>query len=263
MKKTLFIQYYESLLDTFTKYLHKVAEDAQTEDIHQLRVSIKKLRAIWTLTELVSDRKWKKKKHFALFNKLFSTAGKLREAQINQELIRNYSSRLEDYKLQLGMIEFKQLKKLKKRIKQFDQARLEDLNRTLIKKINTISDDYVLTIAKQHVSAFKLNTTGLEEDSDNNDQLHDIRIALKAIQEILFIIKKLGNSKDSEKKLKKIKVLNEAIGTWHDYDVLIDSLQKYHEENSEEVSSLIEQISTEQVARSMKLIRSIRKSPWY
>lgn len=258
MKKNLFIQHYDSLLETFYFYFHKVEEGGDMEDIHQLRVSIKKLRAIWSLADIMLNGKWKKKKHQKLFKKLFDNAGMIREAQINLGLIAQMDdSELAEYSAHLKKLEDKGLIKLLNQIDRFDTSKLDSLNRELFKHLSKTSEEKILKHTESYISLRFKKIEKLLSKPLTNKQLHKIRILLKGIHELFTIIQELDLQNDLSELLEEIKTLNHEIGIWHDYTVLNTSLEKFHQTPSEKVKTVIKDISSEQINRATELIQSI------
>jgi CHAD domain-containing protein len=64
------------------------------EDIHQLRATIKKIKAIWMLIDEITGSRISKQDYTDLISPLFKTAGVVREAQINGMLLQQKRSAL-------------------------------------------------------------------------------------------------------------------------------------------------------------------------
>ena len=65
------LEYYDRNARSFLQYLKKTQRQLQEEPIHQLRVHIKRMRAILELMEISSQGKFKKKTTFQPFLKVF------------------------------------------------------------------------------------------------------------------------------------------------------------------------------------------------
>ena len=87
MRKSRLIQHYNDKQASFHLYFKRTFERQGIEDIHKLRLNIKKLRATLSLMELASHGMLNKKRYFALFSKLFDEAGEVWEAQVSLGMI--------------------------------------------------------------------------------------------------------------------------------------------------------------------------------
>ena len=71
----------------FKTYFDHTMERQGVEDVHQLRVFIKRIRTVLSLTQIFSGEGFNKKPHFELFSPLFRKAGLLREIHVNEALL--------------------------------------------------------------------------------------------------------------------------------------------------------------------------------
>ncbi len=86
------VEYYRRQLGQYRQYLLQASHDPAPEVIHELRLSIKRLKTLYYLTEFI-DPSFKLKKRFAAFNAIFSPAGALRDIDIAIELLSNITSK--------------------------------------------------------------------------------------------------------------------------------------------------------------------------
>jgi len=63
--------------------MRRISKELKPDEIHRLRVSIKRIKAVYQLLEEFSNGKFNAGKHYSIFKKIFNEAGKLREVQIN------------------------------------------------------------------------------------------------------------------------------------------------------------------------------------
>ena len=83
MKKNLLNHYVDNQLNSIEQNLIQFNKDKKPECLHQLRVSIKRIKAIISFAEEVFKEKYSKSELKPLFNK----AGKIRELQIHIHLL--------------------------------------------------------------------------------------------------------------------------------------------------------------------------------
>ena len=87
MQDSALNELFESHLSSFREYSEKTFHGQEMEDIHQLRVSIKKIRSLLDLFIKTFKTNIRKKEYYSLLKEIFQSAGKVREIQINKELI--------------------------------------------------------------------------------------------------------------------------------------------------------------------------------
>lgn len=265
MKKNQIIPHYERHLAAFHEHFNNTQQRQKMEDIHQMRVSVKKLRAIWSLIEIVSHGKWKKKAHYALFRRLYQAAGKLRETQVNLKMAKQFKvAYLRPYIEYLERSEKVFSKNLALRMPKFDKEEFEILNSKLIKKMANMTDELVVQEAIAFVVKKSKIVQKLRDQPHDDEKLHKIRIHLKAVNQILTIIKELGTSKVLSSIQGQVKLLNSHIGKWHDYYELQESIKRFlpqstGKKNTRLMNKLIERIENKQIERQEKIYQRIDK----
>ncbi len=266
MRQGVLIDRYNKLSESFQLYFNKTLEDQGIEDIHQLRVTIKKLRAIWSLMESASGGKWTKKEHFAHTSKLFAEAGKVREAQVNLSMIAKYKVQyLIPYAEYLGGIQKSATERLLREMKAFDSKKLDHLN----KELHGFMKKYTSENAFRYSICFLLKEIvkvhRLSDELPDDRKLHKIRIHLKAVAEILNIITKLKARSGLKMYLRKIKSINEHIGNWHDHIILVKSIKQFvkkdrTKKSNRRLNSFIVRIGNQQASKQEKIINLIRNN---
>lgn len=260
MKKNHISRYYEGQRAHFLDAYKKVRSRPEMEDIHQMRVGIKRLRATWTLFERLTRATWKKKTQFDLIRKLYKAAGNLREAQVNLDLLRAHRvSYLAGYKEQLQRSEPSLTRKLRQRARAFDLKAFNKQNKELLKKMSTVPRETVVQESAEFVLKTNKKIAKLKDKERTDATLHRIRIELKRVHEVLAIIKEL-NPKASLKTLQEeIKSLNTGIGLWHDYEILNSSLRSFEPKGtkSRRLKDYLDRQQARQSARRDKLYQRI------
>lgn len=248
IKASLLSEFFEKRIKTFFIHFENTIDQSGVEDIHQMRVEVKKLRAFFRMLELATDRLYQKKSHFKLLAKIFQPGGRLRETQINLSLIEKYTSYLIPYyKVYLIEREAKQTEKLKIAMNEFDRIELENLN---VQMLHFLEEVELFTFAEK-VKNFVLQELktikSLRPDISNNKILHKIRMHLKA----MGYMTKLLNELRPDQKLVALhaatKPTETLIGNWHDRIVLALSLERFLHRNKDnpnknEITRLIAQI---------------------
>jgi len=218
---------------------------------HRLRVEIKKLNAIFTLTNFCSND-FQRKKTFLPFKEIFDQAGKVRELQIEEEI-------LEKYLFDITLFEYRQSlenKLLVERSSFFDLLG-ENLENRLKNKIEILIP-FLDQINKKKANRFILNRREAIESLVSKvplmtDELHKLRKLLKTLT---YSLDSLGNEKiiGSEEL-----ILIELLGNWHDCDVILMRLEKALTGEKLETTEIeeIEKLKSKIFLKSQELLTEI------
>ncbi|MDN5202713.1 CHAD domain-containing protein [Fulvivirgaceae bacterium BMA10] len=265
MRKNHLIQHYLDKLASFHLYFKRTLEGQEIEDIHQLRVTIKKLRAMYALMELATRGTLKKKECFALFSKLFDEAGKVRDAQVSLSIIERSKARyLVSFAENLRTIQKHANEKLLTSMQAFDFKRLEMLNNKLLQAMKELSVEIVIRESVTYILKEVRNVYVLKDHLPDNRKLHKIRIRLKAVIEILTIMNELDATLRLEELRNNFKSIEKQIGKWHDYIILLASLNYFTNQTRLKskvgyLTNLIGRIETQQEVRQQAIHQSINK----
>lgn len=237
MNDNLLVNYYIELQKMFHHYFEKTLQDQNIENIHQLRVSIKKLKALWSIMQFINPDKWNKKSHKQLLSTIFKPAGRLREVQINYSLIqKNEIQYLKPYKIYLINSQESFKRELLESMRTFDLDQLDGLDKNLLQHFGDLSDETILNSSMMYMKKEIKKVHGFWKRLPDNFILHEIRISLKIIVEVLNIIRIMKPRSGFAKFQNSIKSLNSKIGIWHDQVVLTDSFKNFMIENSSKKS---------------------------
>ncbi len=206
----------ENARNDLDKYFH----DPQVEILHQFRVGIKKIRAVLFQLEEISGGKKIKKCHKQI-KFIFRKAGEIRELQIETAWLEKHRKfdllRLMQYET-----------KLRKKNKQFHGAiplmldTLKKLSRQVEHRLSLLTqqqtDQY---LSKKWQSVLRPLLTNIDES-----HWHETR---KGIKQLVYARNWVSVDTILQKKVKVIFLsldkLQNAIGSWHDLDLLAQKLQ--------------------------------------
>lgn len=245
--KTVLLKYHDDISSSLTKTVTISIDNPGVNNIHNIRVNIKKLRALYKLLERLSGKMFSEKQHAILFKKIFRETGKLRDIQIKTKILDNYKS-AESVKKLFGYIDASKeqaLKSIRNSLADFNfqkYSESENLVKELITELPSaeIENECVKFIIR---SAKKIKRQ--LESEKSTEQIHEIRKLLKelhAASDILFLIKE---SKALKNFLKLVKNTEENLGKWHDNIILLvslseffNNLKKYNESPGKELINL-------------------------
>jgi len=213
--------------------LNAIADGNEKEALHQIRLEIKKIKAILRLIHF-NDKQFRDHKHYRSLRTIFREAGSIRDASLRQELLNQYTQihtpffRSSDKPAQifLGNIpaHIKKLRHEKKR---------------MIKEVSTIKTrTYSLYLHKKNEELTYLLSEGISQK-----ELHGLR---KLIKEINY----LTSVKTKKSKIDPFLIESASlIGHWHDKKIIIpwirshaphekDTIKKLQTESNSDIQQL-------------------------
>lgn len=242
------IEYYLRILSAFSFYFEKTKRDFGVEDLHRLRVEVKKLRALYRFLDASEVIDFNKSDHYTLLTKIFKPGGRLRETQMNEAIIKRYRSyHLSDYETYLNKLKAKQSKKFKKSLKKFDSLTSETLNEHLIEQLSKTEIDALEKDAFLFVNLELEAIRKLRPLIHSDTELHQVRTHTKAMGYIVKLLMELKPSEELAAMQLSAKKSEKLIGNWHDRVVLANSLRRFlnknpHSEDFKHSTKLIMQI---------------------
>ncbi len=217
-------------------YLHKLTERASslidlasnfdTEGIHKLRVTAKKLKMLEGIAETFGDNKNLQIAHQAT-DKLFKKMGAIRNIQIQEQLLAEYlkqtgmrgTALLKDLKGQEEKLE----QHLATWIHQFPQKAFSRLERALKQNLDSAKKRTL----KEHSTKFVEKLEKKFEKAWTKNEFHKARTFLKRIYYAEDFLTKALNKRISSKHHHILDDIGHLLGHWHDRIILADSIQNF------------------------------------
>ncbi len=235
-------QLYQKRLTSFKRNFDLARQRHLVEDIHHLRVDIKKFRAMLRLMQILSPVDDREKSFRKLFSKIFDKAGEVREAQVNLELLKTYElGRNSTLTKRFLIKEREALPVLLKTMETFDSERFEIAHGKQIQKIQNLADEMVET-ASGTLLVQELRKVVSLKYLKSSDQLHKIRIKLKAIVEIFVLLEEVHRHPHLLAFQQEIKQLNQMLGDWHDQQVLLAEICNHEQKYEDPEESKLEMV---------------------
>jgi len=210
--------YFEKQLNAIEIILKKQHHKISKEDIHKLRVAVKKIKCVSALV-LFCDPAFRRKKFMKWFKKIFTAAGKLRELQLEISRLKKlqFSGSLKDYPGHLR----KRLKKKKHFFFSLANGRL----RRKLKKRSKIIYPFFEAVNKTGINKFleekiREMISIIKSKNLKEKEAHKLR---KILKEFYYSISIFGLK---NKQFKNIAGYQELLGQWHNDVVLAGFLQK-------------------------------------
>lgn len=188
--------------------LRSDSEEFSPEDIHVLRVELKRILSVAELLKSVSG-KHGFGKLLAPFRRIFRAAGKVRSAQLEISFIRQF---------QLNRIDAAFIKAIERRIKKRERnfraklkkgvdRELKESGKKLMRRIRTVKEKEVDQVLRSfHKSLIKL----LKTSELSDDELHELRKEIKTRNYLFSAVYGAGLADAHLDRIQK------ELGEWHD-----------------------------------------------
>lgn len=222
--------YYTTETYSFLKHLKKVKTLLNKNNIHKLRVEIKRIHAIFHLLEMLSPKSFNGTDYYACFKNVFKNAGRIREIQVNNICLSQYKlppSAVLEYSKFANDKKKKFKKKLKKAVKSFDIVLLNDSKKEIKKLCEKTTNKIITNRCLQYIKQEASKIKRISVAGNNTETMHKIRIHMKSLGAIAILLYKINADKELEKLLMHIKETEALIGDWHDKVILVSSLEYF------------------------------------
>ena len=227
----LLTQYLTAQQLSFETNLPLINDPLEVEAVHDVRVSIKKIRSLFLLLRFISPDEFDLHKYYSEFKPLFKKLGFLRDVQVQSTLLISYEEKLEenfsDYSTFLKKLDSKQRKKIDKWLPLYAQPDWDHF----FNLIRIIVDSSVMDLIIWKSNMFienKLDEIRELLPAYDNKTLHKIRRLLKEIRYMIDCL--IGFSGENFFDLvmqKNIKLIEDDLGNWHDRVVSAQLLERF------------------------------------
>ncbi len=257
--------YYQQLHNRFCTHLKGVRKAQSIDEVHDIRVSIKKLRVMWMLLGYIKKEKFSKEGLFQIVHKLFKSAGVVRETQINHSLVFKHSYQyLHSFVTELQESLKDKKNALYKQIIKFDLQKFEKDSKKVKLLLSDITVQELIDGCNQFITKEAEIIRELIKSLPDTRRLHKIRIHSRVIREILSLVHEISQSTSVKSELKKIKSINEKLGDWHDIEILIESmiehdLSSMKSQQKRQFRGFISRHETRQKQREKEIAENLKK----
>jgi CHAD domain-containing protein len=242
--KKLF-KYYSQYEKAFIDALKKTKNDCTENNIYIFRVSIKKLKGVYKLLEVL-DKEFDYRNKFEPIKKIFLSAGIIRDSQVNLKRLKYFRKNkrsLDAYiKTQKKSIE-KNSQLFSFDLIDFNTEFLMQTNKVIKKTCKTISQKRILKKIVAFAKARIDKINNLMQAERNNDDIHNIRKYLKEVSALLVLLNLIDEKTFTYQSIFALKLFEDKFGIWHDNFVLHESLENYTKTNNSETPENIEKIN--------------------
>jgi CHAD domain-containing protein len=226
--------YYLHQHTNINRYLEQCIAFPEPELVHQLRLSVKKLRAFNKLTAHLFHSENVEHIHFKHRIKgLFKIAGQLRDIQVQVHLLTVYEEKegIDCIEFSQWLVECEQKKIaafIKKQQGRLNHAGAPPVNEKLGKALLLINEPSIVAGGEAALESMGSKIRKLAGGNISSGNLHQIRKIVKQIRYVISILKgsypDFNYNKISIKSLYEIEV---CTGNWHDCLVRVDLVEKF------------------------------------
>lgn len=206
----------------FRNNFKSLKQSIQEDLIHDMRVSIKRLKLLYVFLDFYFDKQFKADKKFKILRKIFKSVAYLRDIQIQLFLLNDIEQKLNI-----------ELTKWKNELKKKESAEVQ-LIKIKLSKINELKLIKQLKKSKQLIDSIPTNTNIntyiadyfnkcvtdinqiLEKDTIN---YHKVRKKIKALTYLTEI--KIIQKTEQNEELNSLKQMGKLLGDWHDIDIFL------------------------------------------
>jgi CHAD domain-containing protein len=232
VNKDLFIKHIRWLIGEYDKQLRLALKGAKEEPVHELRVMIKRLSALFLFLDEAGIYRKKSSAFFEQLYDFFKSAGNLRDIQVMRSLIVNYRNQvtkdITEYETYLIDKEMTAKDAFFTRSEEYPRQKQIQVIKEIIESVRKYSDE----ILSQKSFAFiikRLDRIDKYLLSPNTAKyLHKIRQTLKQLRYFIEIFQSGSQFFFIEETdYNEIKEIENIIGGWNDRAILIEDITRY------------------------------------
>lgn len=219
------INYFEKQQLLFTEYYNESRRDYTINSVHEMRLCMKRLRALFLFFEALEPDVISTKLLLSSFRKLFKLAGHIRDIQIQKKLALHLEKEMDasypEYIQYLNKNEKKAIKAFEKKMHGYEPENDFDMLRNIISEtISTYPSDNISLRGQTIILDKFILVKKMTRSKLNTVQLHSVRTKLKQIAYLLKIWKGHDNvTQIIPVERVHLQIIEIKLGQWHDYVV--------------------------------------------
>jgi CHAD domain-containing protein len=221
LDKKVFLKKFEKVSKNFYQKLHEYISNPNDENIHDIRVSIRRLESAYQILPKNARKQDRVKEYVKQAKKLFKLNAKIRDFDI---ICTNMESRYQDKTQDLVLIlknsrsgQIKNANKLALKVSHLDIPKITKSSikkSKLTKRYLKILDEIILDIHKNSIISLG--------DEGKINELHMLR---KNFKKLRYTLELASDKKTTYGILQNLKNIQDILGEIHDSDIIIDYLK--------------------------------------
>jgi len=220
--------YYDKRSREFKRQFQLARGEFTQKPIHHLRVSLKKIRALFRLIEYL-DPDFSQKENFRTLRKIFKEAGLIRNIQVQTDLMsrfnqpgdRRFRAYLDDLAIEAKI-------RFSENLAGVDPQILHPISQEVQAAVTRIPCDGLTDRVSDFILDKIRSTTGHFHNGNGQDRMHRSRIFLKDAYYMLQMIHGFDvRSESVAPLLDRMNQLQSVFGTWHDWEQALYHFDAY------------------------------------
>ena len=210
------------------KELRRISKHPEVEQVHQLRTHARRVEAVIEAVE--QDPDTNQRQLLGLLEWARKRAGKVRDMDVLISHVANMEVPEDEGDCQVGLLEYLSGKRLSnaRKLHQMIQKnsvelrqRLKRCNAKVLKLLqktkNGSMDKQKAAVVHALADALQISTDLAKTELLRNANLHEYRLGIKRLQ---YLLQLADQSHQDEQFIEQLKQVKDAIGEWHDWQVL-------------------------------------------
>ena len=226
------IRYFEDQMETINTNIEAARNGLDIDVLHDLRVGIKRLKALYQVLDPISDGRFDSKTNFEEVYHLFKSVGSLRDIQVLKSLFSFFSKNsnpesVEEFFAQLTENEKSAAEALNLVLKEFNY---NIINESMTEANAFIEDISTAEASKQTKKLLKKRFKQIKEllpHKKEDELMHELRTKVKQACYTIEILALMEPDKEFTEHPKRLKLAAELLGQWHDHITLADVLADF------------------------------------
>jgi len=219
------INYFEKQQQLFTEYYNESRRYYTITSVHEMRLCMKRLRALFLFFEALEPDVISTKIMLSGFRKLFKLAGHIRDIQIQKKMALHFEKELKvsysEYIHFLNINEKRAIHAFEKKMHGYEPEKdFEMLRNVISETLSTYPSDNISLRGQQIILDKFTLVKKMTKGKLNTTQLHSVRTKLKQITYLLKIWKGHDNvTQIIPVERVHLQMVEIKLGQWHDYVV--------------------------------------------
>jgi CHAD domain-containing protein len=272
MAHNILNRYLISQTAVFDKNYPHITDPSFSEAIHDIRVSIKKIRTLFLLLEFIFPEEFDAPAVYRPFKKLFKQLGGIRDLQVQIKLVDHYTGttkvNIEPYRIFLKARYSAAIHSLPRWLYQYQKPHQGQIFALIRAYYFKTGRETIYLKAREYIHSKINQVMGLTEHKDK-ETIHRIRRLLKEARYMIDMLGTVSKNTVLFKPLQnQIKSIENFLGDWHDRMISLDHIYLFekqqmtyptsHRINMQPVIKRILQENSTLVNKSMRQIKKLK-----
>jgi CHAD domain-containing protein len=223
-------QFYRKRTSSFLAGIYKSTITGEPEDIHRLRVDVKKIYALYSLFELMKPELFERQMKYRLFVDLFKLSGRIREIQVHQIFLAKPKYKKTDFSSFINFLkeqESQATRDFLMAIKNFNDKELKSTEKEIKKICLKIPVNKLSRKSEEFIRKRATKIQNLLGEEPGTENVHKIRKHLKAMSTVSSLVSTVNPDEKLALIITGLNKTETMIGEWHDKIVLSDAIDLY------------------------------------